>query len=598
MDAVFSHFLNTSLGAIPLVAAVLLARRLLGRAPRWTICLLWALVAVRLLCPALPQSPVGLAPSGPLIRVEEAPGGAPVTAGTFAAQPGAAAGLHTLPGAGPLDIRQLGLLLWAIGAAGMLLFLAWSYLRLRRQVAEAAILEGRVWECDGISSPFLLGALRPRIYLPSGMDPGERQLVLAHERAHLARGDHWWKLLGWLLLSVTWFNPVMWLAYWLFCRDIELACDEKVAAGLDAAGRRAYSRALVSCGGCRRLTYVCPLAFGEVAVKERVRRVLGYRRPGFWLVLIALAAVLTGAVCFLTERRLEEPAARESLAPSTQAVREDIQMRPSQQGTLPERVEERKHTGSFSHSFAPGDKVYTGGQLRLDYQISAVGGIGDQETGLLLLLEGQPQPYRLSPEGELRYMHTFTGSCQPELWIVPVTGRAGDTLELSAFQVREPDYRNTGYPVPFAQTGASIPVQDTLILQADPARQEETQARRLREQNLTTREVTRKDSSTRLDLSVYPVVNGGQLKVRAAVGGLPGVDWTLAIYVNHVPVSEESLTFQIPEGSLVDIETVLDMQNFTGEGVLYAVLSCPGWRDANFAAEGTTISKTFYLTAE
>ena len=200
---------------------------------------------------------------------------------------------------------------WLIGVVGMLLYALISFLRLRHRVRASVLLEKGVYVCDDISDPFILGLIRPRICLPSGMDEQTRAYVLSHECAHLKRFDHIWKPLGFLLLSVYWFNPLLWLAYVLLCRDIELACDEKVVKELDDAGKAAYSEALVTASVSRRSIAACPLAFGETGVKSRVKSVLNYKKPAFWIILVAILACIAVAICFLTMPKKNQPDAAE-----------------------------------------------------------------------------------------------------------------------------------------------------------------------------------------------------------------------------------------------------------------------------------------------
>ena len=333
MEAVFLELLRRSMAAALLIAAVLVLRAALRRAPKWTRCLLWAAVALRLLLPAVAKSPVSAVPEAvgggeiverwteryaPDSRViyAGAPGyDAAVVAGrTPAASDGgadyvvtAADGVSAPETVGSALVPVLSRV-WLAGAV-LLLYAGVSWLRLRRKMRVSAPVEPGVCVCDAADTPFILGIFAPKIYLPSGLPETQRAPVLAHERAHLARRDHWWKPLGWLLLAVYWFNPLMWLAYVLLCRDIELACDERVVRELDLAGRKAYSLALLDCGAHRRLVLACPLAFGEVGVKERVKNVLNYRKPAFWLILLALLAAVAAGVLFLTDREsaAEEP---------------------------------------------------------------------------------------------------------------------------------------------------------------------------------------------------------------------------------------------------------------------------------------------------
>lgn len=311
MTELFLKILNMSITAGWLILAVVLLRVLLKRAPKWVRCVLWALVAVRLVCPFSMESGLSLIPDAEPVSYRAAeyqiqlPAGergpaSPDTAGTAvpdAAVPTAAEGGPELP------VAELAAAVWAAGVAGLLLYALISALRLRRRVRAALLLRDRIWICDEIDSPFILGVFRPRIYLPSDMAGEEMEYVLAHEQAHLKRRDHWWKPIGYLLLAVYWFNPLVWLAYVLLCRDIELACDEKVIRQLGAADKKAYSRVLLSRSMSRRAVTACPLAFGEVGVRARVRSVLSYKKPAFWVILAAVIACIILAVCFLTDPR-------------------------------------------------------------------------------------------------------------------------------------------------------------------------------------------------------------------------------------------------------------------------------------------------------
>ena len=349
METVFLELLRRSMAAALLIAAVLVLRAALRRAPKWTRCLLWAAVALRLLLPAVAKSPVSAVPEavggGELVErwteryapdsrviYAGAPGyDAAVVAGrTPAAADGgadyvvtAADGVSAPETVGSALVPALSRV-WFAGAALLLLYAGVSWLRLRRKMRVSAPVEPGVYVCDAADTPFILGIFAPKIYLPSGLPEAQRAPVLAHERAHLARRDHWWKPLGWLLLAVYWFNPLMWLAYVLLCRDIELACDERVVRELDLAGRKAYSLALLDCGAHRRLVLACPLAFGEVGVKERVKNVLNYRKPAFWLILLALLAAVAAGVLFLTDRESAEEEPTETVEPTARVDEEAL----------------------------------------------------------------------------------------------------------------------------------------------------------------------------------------------------------------------------------------------------------------------------------
>lgn len=293
MSALFLTILHMSVCASWLVLAVLLLRLCLRRAPKWFNVLLWGIVAVRLVFPFSVESPLSLLPRSEAIRP------AITTVQTQPAQisSAAAAGGSAAPAQSWLSILAW---VWLAGAAALLLYTMVSTLRLRHRVREAVRLRGNIYQSERIDSPFVLGTIRPRIYLPYRMDSRDRQHVIAHEQAHLRRGDHLWKPLGFLLLAVYWYNPLVWAAYILFCRDMELACDERVIRDMAAEERATYSQALLDCSRGRHWVAACPLAFGEVGVKTRVKAVLWYKKPAFWAVLAAVVVCAVVAVCFLT----------------------------------------------------------------------------------------------------------------------------------------------------------------------------------------------------------------------------------------------------------------------------------------------------------
>ena len=309
MSGIFLKLLNLSISASWLVLTVLALRMVLRRAPKWVNVLLWGMVALRLVLPFSIESALSLIPSAEtvspeVVRFDPAP---TITSGvefidnavnpslseSFAAAP--------LASVNPLYVwTYLAGWVWLIGLAAMLAYALVSYLRLRRRVSASIPLRENIYVCDEVPSPFILGIVHPCIYLPSALDEAQRGSVLSHERAHLARRDHWWKPLGFALLAVYWFNPLMWLAYTLLCRDIELACDERVLRGMDAGQVKAYSSALLACSVPRRMLAACPLAFGEVGVGARVKNALRYKKPAFWVVAASVIVCIVVAVCFLT----------------------------------------------------------------------------------------------------------------------------------------------------------------------------------------------------------------------------------------------------------------------------------------------------------
>ena len=386
MGGVFSKVLNMSIAASWLILAVIVLRLFLRKAPKWVRCILWGIVAIRLICPVSFESTVSLVPNaediasamvrfsgesmaadgGPTIvspietdggasmdaRSDGMGGGASMDARSDGMGGGASMDVRSdgMGGGASMDVRSDGIgsgvsmdarsdgmgggvpvavrpdgtapgghslaaesranlpylwmetggILWMIGLGCLLGYALVGYLRLRGSVSEAILLRDNIWIGDRVASPFILGMFRPRIYLSSSAEESQMGYMLAHEQAHIRRGDHWWKLLGYLLLAVYWFNPLSWVAYILLSRDMELACDEKVIRGLDEAEKKSYLFALLDCSTQRRMVLACPPAFGEVGVKQRVNAVLDYKKPGFWVVLASVFLCLIVAVCFLT----------------------------------------------------------------------------------------------------------------------------------------------------------------------------------------------------------------------------------------------------------------------------------------------------------
>ena len=308
MNELFLKIINMSISASWLVLAVLILRIVLKKAPKWVSVLLWGIVAIRLICPFSFESALSLIPSTETI---------PLNIG-MDTTPAIDSGISVINNAVNPIIRQsntpangasinplqiaVGILenIWILGVVALLLYTAISYWRLRRKVDTAVLYKDNIYQGENVSTPFVLGIIRPGIYLPFKLDGQNLEHVVAHEQAHIRRKDHWWKPLGFLLLAIHWFNPLMWVGYILLCRDIELACDEKVIKELGTEERADYSAALLFCSVNRHMISACPLAFGEVGVKERVKSIMNYRKPTFWIIMIAVVACACVAVCFLT----------------------------------------------------------------------------------------------------------------------------------------------------------------------------------------------------------------------------------------------------------------------------------------------------------
>ncbi len=309
MNDLFLKIINMSISASWVVLAVLLLRLVLKKAPKWINVLLWGIVAVRLICPFSFESALSLIPSSKTIPLDiEMAVNPAIDSGVPAINrvvnpvlSSFAPPQNILTSANPLQIWiPIFSIIWLVGVAALLLYTVVSYWQLHRRIATAIRYQDNIYQSENVSSPFVLGIIKPRIYLPFNMNDQNLEHVVSHEQAHIRRKDHWWKPLGFLLLMIHWFNPLMWLAYVLLCRDIELACDEKVIKELGNEQRADYTQALVACSVNRRIIAACPLAFGEVGVKERVKSVMNYKKPTFWVIVLAVIACVVVAICFLT----------------------------------------------------------------------------------------------------------------------------------------------------------------------------------------------------------------------------------------------------------------------------------------------------------
>lgn len=303
MENIFFKLVNMSLAASVVAAVVIILRLVLKKAPKRISVVLWALVALRLILPFSIESSFSLMPSyavmpeGVVSYEKTEIDSTPTDVITVTSPSGDSKEYQTTSLTDSLPIEVA---VWLSGMAVMLAYALTSYLTIRKKVSESVPLKGNIRLCDRIATPFILGIFRPKIYLPTSMDEADTKYVTAHEKAHLRRGDHIWKPFGFLLLTVYWFNPVMWLAYILLCRDIELACDERVIGELGAESKKPYSDALLNCSTPRRSISACPLAFGETGVKQRIKNVLSYKKPAVWIIAAALILCIAASVCFLT----------------------------------------------------------------------------------------------------------------------------------------------------------------------------------------------------------------------------------------------------------------------------------------------------------
>ena len=307
MEALFIKLLNMSITASYIILAVIVLRFLLKKAPKKINCILWTLVAIRLVCPFSFESVLSLIPTSNTVTTDILYADTPmINSGisivnntvnsilaSFGATPEASVN--------PMQVYMyIASIVWIVGMACLVLYSIITYLKLKHKVATAIPMKDNIYRCDTIASPFVIGIIKPKIYIPFTIDETNLERVIAHEKAHIKRHDHWIKPFGFLLMSVYWFNPLVWVAYILLCRDIELACDEKVLEQIGVEEKKNYSKALLDCSvNCKSIA-MCPLAFGEVGVKQRVKNILNYKKPAFWIIVIAIISCVVVGVCFLT----------------------------------------------------------------------------------------------------------------------------------------------------------------------------------------------------------------------------------------------------------------------------------------------------------
>ena len=306
MEGVFIKLLNLSIQASILIVVVLLLRFILNKSPKWMKCLLWALVAIRLVCPFSIESIFSLSPDAEVVSMDNYVGmpniqseaaGADRSVNEYAEIHDNEAVTAEKKNTNPFHILSI---IWSVGIVILAVYALGSCLKIWRRVKLSIRTTENIYICDRIESPFIFGIIKPRIYLPSGISEEQKESVIAHEQAHLKRLDHFWKPFGFCLLTVYWFNPLCWLAYILLCRDIELACDEKVIKNMDVTQKKIYSQVLLSFSESQKQILACPLAFGEVGVKERIRSILNYKKPAFWIIAVAIVSMIVTSVLFLT----------------------------------------------------------------------------------------------------------------------------------------------------------------------------------------------------------------------------------------------------------------------------------------------------------
>lgn len=314
MTELFLNFVNMSISAGWIVLAVIILRLLLKKAPKWISVLLWGIVALRLICPFSIESALSLIPSTQTINPEFALNPVEIDSGVTIIDSviNPVIGNATVTVQPEKDVNLFHIImpylagLWLVGIVVLSAYTAISYIRLKRKIGTAVLYKDNIFQSESVVSPFVLGIIKPKIYLPFNMNESDTEYVIAHENAHIKRKDHLWKPLGFLLLTIYWFNPLVWVGYILLCKDIELACDEKVVKEFDTEHRADYSQALLSCSISRRSVAACPLAFGEVGIKERIKGVMNYKKPAFWVIIAGVAVCIIAAVCLLTNPKGSE----------------------------------------------------------------------------------------------------------------------------------------------------------------------------------------------------------------------------------------------------------------------------------------------------
>lgn len=310
MDSLFITILNNAIVASWLIAAIILLRLVFKKVPKWVHCMLWILVAVKLLLPINIETPFGFLPkTKPIpekITVAEVPTVDTGISGIDESINFTLAKNMSRDNIEYVTVTPMGVymyiasLIWLTGIIIMLAYFIISFLVIRHKVSASIRTASNTYECDEIVSPFILGLISPKIYLPSGLDARVKECVIAHENVHISRRDYLWKPLGFVILAIYWFNPLCWISYILLCRDIEYACDEKTTKDKEDSWRADYCQALLDCSVQKKMITACPVAFGEVSVKNRIKKVLDYKKPAFWFVAIAIVACLCIAVCFMT----------------------------------------------------------------------------------------------------------------------------------------------------------------------------------------------------------------------------------------------------------------------------------------------------------
>ena len=330
MTDVFLKLVNMSISASWIVIALLVLRFAIKKAPRYISCILWGIVGVRLICPFSLKSILSIIPTSAIVSTAvtgEAVNIAPPVINQ-AVNPIIAPDTNitvSAPETNVMDnVMMATSIVWAVGAALMLLYFIFNYIRIK-YIIRAGIPYGKnIKLCNYISTPFVIGIIKPVICLPADIEQEYIEYVVAHESAHIKRKDNIWKTLAFLILSVYWFNPLMWVSFVLLSQDIEFACDEKVIKEHGTNYKKPYSMALMNCSSTEDRT-ITSLALGEISVKDRIRKIVDYKKPPFWAATLSIVLCAVMAVCFLTDpiKKREDKPEKEAASSSAVTSSED-----------------------------------------------------------------------------------------------------------------------------------------------------------------------------------------------------------------------------------------------------------------------------------
>ena len=364
MDKLFITIVNNALVASWIILAVIVLRKLLNRISKWVNCLLWGLVAIRLAIPFSIESIFSLIPSAKPVPADI----------EYAKIPKIDSGMHAvnmvinpvlenhfavkeIASVNPIQvIIFISSYIWMIGVIGLLIYAFVSFIMLKRQVKNAQAIDKGIFRSETIDSPFILGFVKPSIYIPDYLDDEAYICVTEHEKAHIKRGDFIWKPFGFLILSVYWFNPLCWFAYIMLCKDIEYACDEKVTKDKDKNWKATYCQVLLDCSSKRKMIAACPVAFGEVSVKDRIKFVIHYKKPTFWMIVLAFVACIVVGICFLTNPKTTE-ISDDIIDAGSDIALEEIAEKESDTTHLTEPAENEEILGGGSYSSRNSDKT-------------------------------------------------------------------------------------------------------------------------------------------------------------------------------------------------------------------------------------------------